>query len=142
MKGVSNTRNGVQTAGKDPAGDNDNAYATQSNKGYDSFDEAQTIFQNWDQYSAWNYKLIKQLFNEAIDEILDKCGGFPDVSLRNLPTYRTSKTHILKKMAKSNEMQLTPQLPDNLLVEQDGTDFNKTKISAGYLEAKKQRKIY
>jgi len=40
-------------------------------------------------------------------------------------------------MAKSNEMQLTPQLPDNLLVEQDGTDFNKTKISAGYLEAKK-----
>lgn len=37
---------------------------------------------------------------------------------------------------------MIPKLPDYMKAEQDGAEFNKTKVSAKYLDAKKQRKVY
>mmetsp|Transcript_38070 Transcript_38070/g.49982 ORF Transcript_38070/g.49982 Transcript_38070/m.49982 type:complete len:99 (-) Transcript_38070:537-833(-) len=93
-------------------------------------------------YSLKDYKLIKELYNQAIDDILEEMGGFPDVKLSNLPSYRTSKNHILKKIPKLNDMQMVPKLPENLKNDETGEDFDKAKISTGYLDAKKQKKIY
>lgn len=93
-------------------------------------------------YGANNLSLMKELYNEAIQQVLARLGGFPDVSLANLPTYRTSKQAILRKIPKTHELQMLPKLPDYMQVEQDGADFDKTKVSAKYLDAKKQRKIY
>ena len=95
------------------------------------------IFHNWDMHSAHNYRLIKQLYNQAIKDILDEMGGFPDVRLSNLPSYRTSKNHILKKIPKKHDMQMVPILPPHLKEEEDGEQFDKSKISAGYLDEKK-----
>ena len=69
-------------------------------------------------------------------------GGFPDVQLKNLPSYRTSKNHILKKVPKKHDMQMVPQLPPHLRQEGTGEEFDKSKISAGFLDAKKQKKVY
>ena len=57
----------------------------------------QNIFNNWDEFGAEDAKFARQAYNEAIKEILDKLGGFPEVSLSKLPNYRTSKQIILKK---------------------------------------------
>ena len=64
------------------------------------------------------------------------------MALSKIPNYRTSKQVILKKVPKKHELQMVPKLPDYMLTEQTGEDFEKSKVSAAYLEAKKQRKIY
>ena len=98
---------------------------------------AGSIFNNWDEFGADEAIFARQAFNEAIKEILDKNGGFPDVSLKNLPSYRTSKQIILKKAPRQHEMQLVPKLPDYMQKEQTGDEFEKQKVSAGFLESKK-----
>lgn len=70
-------------------------------------------------HSAHNYKIIRQLYNQAIENILEEMGGFPDVKLKNLPNYRTSKNHILKKVPKKHDMQMVPVLPDYLRNEEN-----------------------
>jgi len=55
---------------------------------------------------------------------LDKLGGFPDVNLRKIPNYRTSKQVILKKVPKTSELQMVPKLPPNMQIEQSGEDFD------------------
>ena len=74
--------------------------------------------------------------------MLDDLGGFPCVDLRKLPSHRTSKQHILKQVPKENEMQMIPKLPKHMRSEQTGEDFDSTKISAAYLDAKKQKRIF
>lgn len=37
---------------------------------------------------------------------------------------------------------MVPKLPDYMQTEQTGEDFDKTKVSAAYLESKKQKKVY
>jgi hypothetical protein len=85
---------------------------------------------------------MRELYNSAIKEILEKLGGFPDVNLSSLPTYRTSKQAILRRLPKQHDLQMVPIKPAYLKNEQDGEDFNKSKVSAKFLDAKKQRKIY
>ena len=110
--------------------------------GYDSADDKTSIFFNWNDYGPADQKFVRELFNEAILEVLERHGGFPDCTLSQLPTYRTSKTNILKKIPKSSELQMVPRLPPNMIIEQTGEDFDKSKVSAAYLESKKQKKIY
>ena len=60
--------------------------------GYDSNEEKQqSIFHNWDEYGAGEVDIARKLYNEATKEILDTLGGFPDVELKKIPNYRTSK---------------------------------------------------
>ena len=63
-----------------------------------------SIFHNWDEFSVDDKAFARQAYNEAIKEILDKLGGFPEVKLSNMPNYRTSKQAILKKTPRNNEM--------------------------------------
>lgn len=122
----------MSTAGRDPVTEHCDSL------GFDSTEEKnQSIFYNWDEYGADDVTLVRQLYNAAIKEILDSLGGFPEVSLKNIPNYRTSKQQILRRVPKTNELQMVPKLPPNLQVEQSGEDFDKSKISAGYLDAKK-----
>lgn len=81
------------------------------------------IFHDWDRYSAEDYTLIKKLYNEAIKKIVDDNGGFPECKLSNLPNYRTSKVNIIKKIPKTNAMQMVPKIPPNLLQESTGKAF-------------------
>lgn len=37
---------------------------------------------------------------------------------------------------------MVPKLPDYMQHEPDGNEFNKTKVSAAFLEAKKQKHIF
>ncbi len=37
---------------------------------------------------------------------------------------------------------MVPKLPDYMYKEQTGEEFDNTKVSAAYLEAKKQRRVY
>ena len=104
-------------------------------------EEQDNIFYNWDKYGAEQYQLISHQYNHAIQDILDSLGGFPDVRLSNLPTYRTSKNHILKQVPKTSELQMVPKLPPNLIVEMTGDEFDKTKISAKFLDKKKTEKV-
>ena len=85
---------------------------------------------------------MEQVYNEAIKEVLEEVGGFPDVRLKNLPSYRTSKSSILKRIPREKEMQMVPKLPKHMQNEQTGEDFDKAKVSAAFLDAKKQRRIY
>ena len=39
-------------------------------------------------------------------------------------------------------MQLVPKLPAYMLKEQTGEDFDRTKVSAAYLDAKKQKHVF
>ena len=93
----------VNTSGKDPS-----QAVGLDLTGYDSFEEAESIFYNWDKYGVDDYHLVRQLFDEAIDSIISRFGGFPDCDLANLPSYRTSKVHLLKKIPKKSTMQLVP----------------------------------
>jgi len=86
-------------------------------------------------HSANEKKLIKTLYDQAIKQILDNNGGFPDVRLSRLPNYRTSKSHILKKIPREKDMSMIPKLPKHLQVEQTGEDFDKSKVSARFLDA-------
>ena len=107
------------------------------------FSQQRSILHNWDECSvADDPQLTRELYNEAIKAILDQLGGFPEVNLRDIPNYRTSKQHILKtKVPKTSEMQMVPKLP-SYMQEQTGEDYDKSRISAGYLESKKERHIY
>ena len=40
------------------------------------------IFNNWNDYSAGEVTFVRKLYNEAIKEILDSLGGFPEVNLK------------------------------------------------------------
>lgn len=126
----------LATAGHDPSQEHSLSI------GYDSTEDQDNIFYNWDKYGANDLELIRKLYAEAIEQILERLGGFPDISLANLPTYRTSKQAILRKIPKTHELQMLPKLPAYMQTEQDGADFDKTKVSAKYLDSKKQRKIY
>ena len=44
---------------------------------------------------------------------------------------------MLKKVPKISELQMIPKLPPHMDNEQTGEDFDKSKISAGFLDAKK-----
>ena len=37
---------------------------------------------------------------------------------------------------------MVPKLPKHMIVEQTGEDFDRSKVSAGYLEAKKQKRVF
>lgn len=71
---------------------------------YDSHDENVSILQNWDMHAAHEYVQARREYNEAIKEILNRHGGFPDVQLGSIPNYRTSKQAILKKIPKKHEL--------------------------------------
>ena len=73
-----------------------------------------SIFNNWDKFGAEDYQLMEQVYNEAIKEVLEEVGGFPDVRLKNLPSYRTSKSSILKRIPREKEMQMVPKLPKHM----------------------------
>lgn len=130
MRGVEGARTATAGAGLD-ASINERSLSI----GYDSAEDQDNIFYNWDKYGANDLPLVRSLYKEAIKQILDRIGGFPDVSLANLPTYRTSKQAILRKIPKTHEMQLLPKLPPYMQTEQDGNDFEKTKVNAKYLDA-------
>ena len=101
-----------------------------------------SIFNNWDEFGPEDVKFARQAYNEAIKEILEKFGRFPEVMLSKLPNYRTSKQIILKKAPRQHELQLVPKLPAYMLKEQTGDEFSKSKVSAGFLAAKKQEHIF
>ena len=83
-----------------------NTSQTSVNKsiGYVSSDDFRSIFHNWDEYGANDLEKVKELYKQAIKEILDRLGGFPSGSLASLPTYRTSKLAILRKIPKEHEL--------------------------------------
>ena len=47
---------------------------------------------------------VKDLYNEAIKNVLNMHGGFPEVDLRSIPNYRTSKLNFLKRIPKEHEL--------------------------------------
>lgn len=48
----------------------------------DNISTAKTsIFHNWDEFGADDTKFARQAYNEAIKEILNQVGGFPEVIL-------------------------------------------------------------
>ena len=44
---------------------------------------------NWDAYGVGDKEFVRELFNEAIEEILNKMGGFPEPNLTKIPNCRT-----------------------------------------------------
>lgn len=127
----------LATAGNDPLFDN------QTSIGYDSNDDKTSILHNWDEYGVGDMDFVRRLYNEAIKEVLKIHGGFPEVKLSNIPNYRTSKLSLLKKVPKEHELQMVPKMPENFLAaEVNGQSFDKSKINAGYLNEKKQKRIY
>ena len=96
--------------------------------------EKTSLFHNWNEYGAGDSKIVKKLYAEATKEILDKFGGFPTVNLAELPDFRTSKSDILRRIPKKHELQMVPELPDNLKVVATGASYNSTKINSKFLE--------
>lgn len=45
-------------------------------------------------------------------------------------------------MPKTSELQMIPKLPPHMSKEQTGEEFDNQKISAGFLDAKKQKRVY
>ena len=82
-------------------------------------------------------QLVKDLFDKYIEQVMTSCGGFPDMNLQNLPNYRAPKFEILKKIPKESTLQMVPKLPPNIK-EETGADYSKRKVSANFLDDKKQ----
>ena len=89
----------VSTAGHDPTQEH------QSSIGYDSNEEKNTsIMYNWDQYGVGDKDLVRRLFNDAIDKILDSMGGYPDTNLNKIPNCRTSMDQIINRESRKYDM--------------------------------------
>lgn len=55
-----------------------------------------------------------------MQEIIEGVGGFPEVKLQNLPSYRTSLQAILKKIPRKNDLQMVPKMPEWQMNENEG----------------------
>ena len=59
---------------------------------------------NWDQYGVADKELVRDLFNDAIDKILDRMGGFPEPNLNKIPNCRISMDQIISRVPRKHDM--------------------------------------
>ena len=50
---------------------------------------------HWDRYGVEDKELARDLFNDAIDKILQSMGGYQEPNLNKIPNCRTSMDQII-----------------------------------------------
>ena len=59
---------------------------------------------NWDQYGVKDKELVRELFNAAIEKIIDRMGGFPEPNLSKIPKCRIYMDQIISRVERRNDM--------------------------------------
>ena len=90
-------------------------------------------------------KMSNEEYQATLEKVSKKFGGFPDFTLRDLPSYRTEMTAAINRTTQQNEAQMIPNLPKGIKKNEGmkgGNTYDKTKINASYLSQQKQKQIY
>ena len=87
-------------------------------------------------------KMSNEEYQATLEKVSKKFGGFPDFTLRDLPSYRTEMTVAINRTTQQNEAQMIPNLPKGIKKNEGmkgGNTYDKTKINASYLSQQKQK---